>query len=370
MAAVLSNQGGYYSAAVYISEAQRLGIKVLLPSVNKSVYEYAGSGKEIRIGLMAIKNLVKNVIDKIIMEREQRGSFSSLSDFLKRTQLTYEQTEILIKCGAMDCLGQTRPTLLRLIDLYFSHRKLILGNGSDLFENETVKLEKEIVTLRQFSADEMCVREYEAFGYMITKHPLEFFAQEIDAPGVVKASEMMKYHNRVVKMIGWYMTSKRIKTSKGEIMKFLSLEDLSGTFEAVIFPNAYQKYAELTISMGPYFVEGRVDALNGNNIIVENLSVLAAEKARSITYRVLKSAGLLNRWNKVKKSIKGNGFDQPTMPHQHWHANIKYVNFRGTFLFLISVIYGYSRYIVHHELRTNMQEYDVQITIQLLFREL
>jgi putative transposase len=84
----------------------------------------------------------------------------------------------------------------------------------------------------------------------------------------------------------------------------------------------------------------------------------------STTYRVLKSAGLLNRWNKVKKSSKGNGFDQPILPHQHWHTDIKYVNFRGTFLFLISVIDGYSRYIVYHELRTNMQVYDVQIVIQ------
>lgn len=84
----------------------------------------------------------------------------------------------------------------------------------------------------------------------------------------------------------------------------------------------------------------------------------------STTYRVLKSVGLLNRWNKVKRSSKGNGFEQPTMPHQHWHTDIKYVNFRGTFLFLISVIDGYSRFIVHHELRTNMQEYDIQITIQ------
>ena len=84
----------------------------------------------------------------------------------------------------------------------------------------------------------------------------------------------------------------------------------------------------------------------------------------STTYRALKSAGLLNRWNKVEKSSKGTGFEQPAEPHQHWHADIKYVNFRGTFLFLISVIDGYSRYIVHHELRMNMQEFDVQITIQ------
>jgi transposase InsO family protein len=84
----------------------------------------------------------------------------------------------------------------------------------------------------------------------------------------------------------------------------------------------------------------------------------------STTYRVLKSMGLLNRWNKIKKSSKGNGFEQPVLVHQHWHIDIKYVNFRGTFLFLISIIDGYSRYIVHHELRMNMQEYDVEITVQ------
>lgn len=84
----------------------------------------------------------------------------------------------------------------------------------------------------------------------------------------------------------------------------------------------------------------------------------------STVYRILKKAKLLNRWNQTKKSAKGNGFDQPTAPHQHWHTDIKYVNFKGTFLFLISVIDGYSRYIVHHELRQNMQEYDVQLTLQ------
>ena len=84
----------------------------------------------------------------------------------------------------------------------------------------------------------------------------------------------------------------------------------------------------------------------------------------SSTYRVLLAAGLLNRWNTAKNGTKGRGFDQPTAPHQHWHTDIKYVNFRGTFLFLITVIDGFSRYIVHHELRTTMQEYDIQITIQ------
>ena len=84
----------------------------------------------------------------------------------------------------------------------------------------------------------------------------------------------------------------------------------------------------------------------------------------SSVYRILKAEGLLNQWNTAKKSSKGNGFKQPDGPHQHWHTDIKYINFRGTFLFLISVMDGYSRYILHHEVRTSMTKYDVQLTIQ------
>jgi len=285
MAAVLSNGGGYYSAAVYISECKRLGLKVLLPSINESEYDYVGKGKEIRIGLMAVGNIDKNAVDRIINERNENGKYVSLADFIIRTRLGIEQTEKFIKCGAMDCLKQTKPTLLRLLDIYYKNRKLLDESVNDLFINDTFKLEREVVTEREFTPEEICACEYESFGYMVTKHPLEFFGEEINSKEIVAASDLQKYNNRNVKMIGWYMASKRIKTKKGEIMKFLSLEDLTGTFEAVIFPKAYQKYAELTISMGPYLIEGKVDAVNGNNIIVEKLSVLSADMAKSITQK-------------------------------------------------------------------------------------
>lgn len=84
----------------------------------------------------------------------------------------------------------------------------------------------------------------------------------------------------------------------------------------------------------------------------------------STTYRVLKSAGLINKWNTKKSSSKGKGYTQPLNPHEEWHTDIKYVNFHGTFLFLMSVLDGFSRYAVHHELRINMTEYDVEVTIQ------
>lgn len=84
----------------------------------------------------------------------------------------------------------------------------------------------------------------------------------------------------------------------------------------------------------------------------------------SVVYRILKFAELLNHWNTKLKSSKGKGFHQPGRPHRDWHTDIKYVNFLGTFLFLITVLDGYSRYILHHELRFNMTEYDVELTIQ------
>lgn len=94
-------------------------------------------------------------------------------------------------------------------------------------------------------------------------------------------------------------------------------------------------------------------------MIDENIAAVSP----STTYRLLKGYGLLDEWNTVKDQKKGSGFVQPKHPHEHWHIDIKYVNFHGTFLFLITVIDGYSRYIVHHELRTSMQEIDVEITL-------
>lgn len=84
----------------------------------------------------------------------------------------------------------------------------------------------------------------------------------------------------------------------------------------------------------------------------------------SSVYRIVHAEGIINQWNTAKTSAKGNGFVQPTVPHEHWHIDIKYINFCGTFLFLISVMDGYSRFIVHHEVRTTMTEYDVQLTLE------
>ncbi len=295
MASVLNNRGGYYSAAVYIQESKRMNLQILLPDVNRSQYEYFGDENFIRIGLMAIKNLTQSSTDRIVRERKKNGRYVSLPDFLIRARLAYEETASLIKCGAMDCFGETRPTLMRLLDIYFSYRKLLDESISDLFEFESYKLENEIKTNQQYSVTEICRIEYETFGYMVTRHPLEFFNSVLKRKDIIKSVEMNNYNGRTIKMVGWFMASKRIKTKKGEIMKFLSLEDLTGTFEAVIFPKAYKVFAEKTLSMGPYLLEGKVDVENGYNLIVSRLAVLSAKNLTAVT-----------QWDSVENNYFGD----------------------------------------------------------------
>ncbi|MGE5398872.1 MAG: hypothetical protein ACM3S2_00625 [Ignavibacteriales bacterium] len=285
MASVLSNGGGYYSAAVYIQECRRTGLEVLLPSVNASIYQYTGSGKSVRIGLMAVKNLSRPAIDTIVSERENNGKYVSLVDFLVRTRAGYEESSLLIRCGAMDCFNETRPSLMRLLDVYIRYRKVSDESCGNLFLNETFRLEKEVITKVNYAKEEICAIEYETFGYMVSGHPLDFFTGWMHRYSVIRSTEMDKHKGQRAKMIGWYMASKRIRTRKGEIMKFLSLEDLAGTFEAVLFPGTYSKYAEQTLSMGPYLLEGRIDHENSTNIIVDRLEILSEARVRLTTQK-------------------------------------------------------------------------------------
>lgn len=282
-ASVLSNQGGYYSPAVYIQEAKRLGIRVELPSVNESLYEYSGSGMRIVVGLMAVKNLSWSSTERIISERKKNGEYESLQDFLLRTRVPYEDTASLIRCGAMDSFGLTRPSLMRLLDICVKRRHLLEESYNDLFTGEATYLEQQAVTTVEYSISEICLIEYETFGYMLSRHPLEFY--ESASAGTIRASQMHAHRGKKVKLLGWYMASKRIRTRKGDIMKFLSLEDTTGTFEAVLFPECYSRYAEKTLSMGPYLIEGTVDSNDAGNIIVEKLEVLTSEKISAVSQK-------------------------------------------------------------------------------------
>jgi putative transposase len=118
-------------------------------------------------------------------------------------------------------------------------------------------------------------------------------------------------------------------------------------------------YAQNHISTNAYYLKDGY-----RRIAYMGLDENAFALSPATVYRILRKEGLLNKWNGKRTSSKGHGFVQPTQPHQEWHTDIKFVNYRGTFLFFIGIMDGYSRYIVHHELRTSMTELDVEITLQ------
>ena len=120
-----------------------------------------------------------------------------------------------------------------------------------------------------------------------------------------------------------------------------------------------EEYARAHYSFNDYYLRDGYRRI-AYNMLDEDI----AAASPSSVYRVLKKAGLLNLWNTAKKNLKGSGFKQPDGSHRHWHTDIKYLNFNGSFLFLISVIDGYSRFIVHHEIRKTMTSYDTELTVQ------
>ncbi len=319
MSSILTNQGGYYSAAVYVQESKRLGLKIFLPDINESEIEYTGKNNWIRIGLMAIKNLSRSSMEKIVSERKKNGKYKSLRDFVQRTGIDYAECSILIQCGAMDCFAEqilhslrklnfwntessgelelvqaktvnderlredsfvlyARPILMRLLDIELHRMKLKSNQTINLFEDDRYLDELLKITginnVKKYSIAQVCKIEYETFGYMVSRHPLEFYSRFVNDPLIPSSDKLPMNKGKKVKALGWLMTSKRIRTRKGDIMKFLSLEDLKGTFEAVIFPKEYKKYAPLTLSMGPYLIEGYVDKDLGDTITVKKLSVI------------------------------------------------------------------------------------------------
>jgi DNA-directed DNA polymerase III PolC len=253
MAAVLANGGGFYSPAAYISEARRLGLKVLLPDVNRSAHDYTGQGNDLRMGLMSVGGLAAAGIESLLDARREGGAFTSLSDLLNRTELGPGEVETLIRCGACDGFELTRPEMLWRFTLRGTPYR------QDLFP-DAGGLDALVPRLPEYPLAERCRLETEIFGFPVSRHPLELLPPSL-ARGTTPAREMRNKAGRRVRMLGLAIAYKRVPLKKkSEWMKFLSLEDLTGTFEATLFPACYRRCADRTFSAGPYLLTGRIEA--------------------------------------------------------------------------------------------------------------
>ena len=301
MAAVVANGGGFYNAAVYINEARRLGLRILPPDVNESEPDCAGCDGKIRTGLLSIRDLTQKSIDRIL-EYRKKTPFDSLQDFCMRTEAGRGEVENLVKCGAFDCFGKTRPQLLWEVEMMFgngrseerrsakagSKKKLsLLCETPDLFYGYRFIASGGAPTdLRDYDIGQKVLDEMRVLGFAVSAHPVAQYQHRMDKLGVVPNRDVPRYAGKRVKVAGTVVATRRVRTVKGGHMRFVTLEDMTGTVETVLFPKAYDRWGAAINSLGPYLVTGTVESDYGHcTITVDTLKPLTDNSKRSLIER-------------------------------------------------------------------------------------
>jgi DNA-directed DNA polymerase III PolC len=261
LAAVMSNQGGFYEPREYLEEARRRGVRILPPDVNRSAAWHLGRRGRIRIGLGQVKGLSQRAIDSILRARAKRP-FASFEDFYFRTQVNDAETEKLVLCGALGGFGRTRPQLLwELRALSRSVQRSFAGPPATGFLDAAppVAPAVEVPPLAEYPVERLIELEQEVLDLAVTDHPLRIFEAELGRRKVVPSNELELNVGRRVTVAGWLVTMRRAVTKDRQYMKFVTLEDRVGTMEVVLFPDVYRRFGGLIRSYGPYLVRGRVE---------------------------------------------------------------------------------------------------------------
>jgi error-prone DNA polymerase len=273
MAAVISNQGGYYSTFAYISEARRMGLKVLPPDVNSSDRFYTGKGREIRMGLMQIKGLKEKALNTIIEEREREGPYPSFEEFIRRTCIDPSDARLLIKAGCLDSVSGERSRAELLWQTEIGRQKIASAQQTtlSLFAFETIRIPK----LGHYDFRTTLLHEVEILGFPLAVHPLDLYEDILRDMHYIRACDMHRYIGKKVTMTGWWITNKMVYTRQEEPMAFISFEDQTALYETVFFPDAFRKYASRFSPVRPYILRGKVeDDLGAIALHVEEMAFL------------------------------------------------------------------------------------------------
>jgi len=255
--AVISNQGGYYSAFAYISEARRMGLEVLLPEINKSEWHYSGKDKQVRVGFMQLKGIQRKAIDRILEEREKSGPFRSFDNFLTRVAIEPNDVKILIKAGMFDGIAptKTRPELMWRL-LFWQNNKMKNKNGTiSLFDEAPGKLPKS----ENYDFNTQLKHECETLGFLISRHPLTLYKDRLKKLNYILARDLPLFAGKSITTIGWLVTRKMMRTKKDQMMEFISFEDTTAIYETVFFPKTYSKFCYMLSHSRPYILKGKVE---------------------------------------------------------------------------------------------------------------
>ena len=276
MTSVIENPS---KVAEYIYACRQMNIRILPPDINKGEADFSVDGSDIRYGLAAIKSIGRPVIEAITAERDAFGPFKNLEDFITRLSsrdiLNKRAIEHLIKSGALDTLGGTRKQFMsiyiQIVDHVNQEKKYSMAGQMTLFdmvsEDQKEEFQIRLPDVGEYSRENLLAFEKEVLGIYISGHPLEEYEDKWRKVITATTADFQsdeetgrtKVREGARETIGGMITEKTVKHTKtNQMMAFVTLEDLLGTVEVVVFPRDYEKNRDCLEADSKVFIRGRV----------------------------------------------------------------------------------------------------------------
>ena len=265
--------------AEYIQVCRQMGISILPPDVNCGIYGFSVDHGAIRYGLSAIKSVGRPVINALVEEREKNGMYRSLKDFIERLTgiVNKRAIENFIKAGALDCLEGNRRQKMnvygQIVDSIAQEKKNSFAGQMSLFDlvsdEDKKDFEIRMPNVGEYDKEMVLAFEKEVLGIYLSGHPLEGYRGIMDKMISAKTTDFQpdeesgipKVYDGQKVIIGGMITERTIKyTRNNKVMAFLTVEDLVGTVEVVVFPRDYEKWQTLITDDARVFIQGRVNA--------------------------------------------------------------------------------------------------------------
>lgn len=326
----------------YIEECKRLNIQILKPDINKSYTKFTVDNEKIRFGLGSIKNVGTAAVDEIVEERTKNGEFKDFADFCERIKdlsVNKKCVESLTKAGAFDNFEQTRSTLIAsyetIIDtISNSDKKSFDGQVSmfDLTPVENKKIDEikyNYTILSEYTEKEMLFMEKEMLGIYISGHPLEKIKSQIELQTTINTYQMKKINsdieetgmsefedNQFVKYAGIVTSVKKKYTKTNKLMAFITVEDMYGPTEVIVFENCYQNCANILVEDSIILVEGRLSVREDEDtkIVARDIKEFGIQKKKILSINITELDE--ESKNKLRGAIKFFCGDKNNMPIQ------------------------------------------------------
>ena len=320
MTSVIENPS---KVAEYIYACRQMNIRILPPDINRGEAAFSVDGDNIRYGLAAIKSIGKPVIQAIVDERNAFGPYRSLEDFITRLSsrdvLNKRAIENFIKAGALDTLGGTRKQFMsiyiQIVDHVNQEKKYSMAGQLSLFdmasEDQKAEFQIRLPDVGEYSKENLLAFEKEVLGIYISGHPLEAYEEKWRKVITATTSDFQpdddtgctKVHDGARVIIGGMITDKTVKHTKtNQMMAFVTVEDLLGTVEVVVFPRDYEKNRQYLEPDSKVYIRGRVseEEEKASKLICESV-IPFEQKKRELWIQFPNKAA----WNDEEQIIYG-----------------------------------------------------------------